>query len=421
MDDLALLGGTPEVRKPILGFNSIGNSERNAVTAVFDRLDPLSGFFGSPQPGFFGGYEIRKLEDEWKERFGSQYAISVNSATSGLIAAMGAIGIEPGDEVIVPPFTMSATAVAPLFYGGIPVFVDIESDYFCLDVQAVKLAITERTKAIIVVNLFGHPAQLGLLRELANKHGIYLIEDNAQAVLSEEDGLMSGHVGHIGVYSFNVHKHIQAGEGGMCVTADSELARRLQLIRNHGENAVEWLGVKSLDNIVGYNFRQTEIGAAIVRSQLMRIDDLVQRAEKISTRLSDELHDIPGITIPKVRAGCRHNYFMWTARFDVSKFGCTRERFAEALCAEGVPLSTGYVKPIYRLPIFRDRVAIGSKGFPFNITGQEYNNVTCPVTERMHEHEVIQFQPVSWDPDKEQVTQMIAAFHKVHEAVVTLL
>lgn len=415
MSELALLGGLPEVTIPISDWKSIGSMERLAVNKVFDRSEPLSGFYGSPQPGFFGGTEIRLLEEEWKERFGSKYAVSVNSASSGLIAAMGAIGISPGDEVIVPAYTMSATAVAPIFYGGIPVFVDIEKDYFCLDVEAVTDAITERTKAILVVNLFGHPAQLKKLRDIADQHSIYLVEDNAQAILAEEDGMMSGHVGHIGVYSFNVHKHIQAGEGGMCVTSDAELAQRLQLIRNHGENVVDWLDVKNISNIVGYNFRQTEIGAAILRSQLRRIDELVGRAENIAEKLSQGIKGLSGITVPKVRTGCRHNYFMWTARFDKVDFGCTREKFIEAIRAEGVPMTAGYVKPIYRLPIFSKGVAMGKNGYPFNITGQKYPDGLCPVTEKMHEQEVIQFQPVSWNPDEKQLVQIITAFHKVYE------
>ena len=420
MLDLALFGGVPEVSRPIKAFNSIGHLERLAVGKVFDRSEPLSGFFGSPQPGFFGGTEVLLLEEDWKERFGSHYAISVNSATSGLIAAMGAIGVSHGDEVIVPPYTMSATAVAPIFYGGIPVFVDIEKDYFCIDVDAVSKAITNRTKAIIAVNLFGHPAQLKQLRNLADQCGIYLIEDNAQAVSAEENGVMSGHIGHIGIYSFNVHKHIQSGEGGMCVTEDRELAKRLQLIRNHGENVVDWLDVKNISNIIGYNFRQTEIGAAIVRSQLRRIDELVGRAESIAEKLSQELRGLPGIIVPKIRDGCRHNFFMWTARFNTIDFGCTRERFAEAIRAEGVPLSTGYVKPIYRLPIFRESLATVKDGFQFNLTGQKYTDGICPVTEQMHEQEVIQFQPVSWDPDEKQLSQIITAFHKVYECSAKL-
>src|SRR4051812_291042 len=185
---LAIHGGAPAVSRPLKPFSGIGARERDAVLKFFDRGTPLSGFHGSAQPTFFGGPEVRAFEAAWCKRFGVTHAVSVNSATSALIAAMGAIGIGPGDEVITSPYTMTATAVAPLFYGGIPVFADIDADYFCLDIASVERAITPRTKAILAVNIFGHPAELKKMRALADARGLYLVEDNAQAVLAEEDG-----------------------------------------------------------------------------------------------------------------------------------------------------------------------------------------------------------------------------------------
>ena len=168
---LAIYGGSPAVRRPLKPFSGIGTRERNAVLGFFDRGTALSGFHGSAQPTFFGGPEVKAFEAAWCKRFGVAHAVSVNSATSALIAAMGAIGIGPGDEVITSPYTMTATAIAPLFYGGIPVFADIELDYFCLDIAAVERAITPRTRAILAVNIFGHPAELGKLRALADARG----------------------------------------------------------------------------------------------------------------------------------------------------------------------------------------------------------------------------------------------------------
>ena len=152
-EPLALLGGEPLIKKEPTPYQSMGSAEKEAVARVM-KSDCISGFYGSPGDKFLGGEMVREFESAWCERLGSRMAISVNSATSGLIAAVGAAGIGPGDEVIVPPYTMSATVVAPLFYGGIPVFADIEEDTFCMDPIAVQNAITPRTKAIIVVNLF---------------------------------------------------------------------------------------------------------------------------------------------------------------------------------------------------------------------------------------------------------------------------
>lgn len=417
---LAIAGGKPAVSRPLQPFNGIAAGERDAAVRVIER-GTLSGFYGSPQPRFFGGPEVQAFEQEWAARFGMTHAVSVNSATSGLIAAMGAVGIGPGDEVIVPPYTMSATAVAPLFYGGIPVFADIEPDQFCIDPDAVERAITPRTRAIIAVNLFGHPARLDRLRALADRHGLYLIEDNAQSALAVEDGgRLAGTVGHIGVFSLNVHKHIQTGEGGVCVTADDTLAARLKLIRNHGENAVEWVGVEDLSNIVGQNYRMPEIAAAMARVQLSRLDGLVERCERMASRLSAGLAGLAGITPPAVRPGCRHVYFMWTAAYDAERVGAPRAAFARALAAEGVPVAEGYVRPLYWLPLFQKRIALGREGFPFTLTDRTYPPGLCPVVEDMHINRVIQFQPVSWDADDAQIDMVIDAFHKVHRAVATL-
>lgn len=413
-EELAILGGPPAVRRPLKPFSGIGGREREAVLRFLDSGTPLSGFHGSPRPTFFGGPEVRAFESAWCERFGVKHAVGVNSATSALIAAMGAIGIGPGDEVIVPPYTMSATAMAPLFYGGIPVFADIEPRHFCLDPAAVERAITPATRAILTVNLFGHPAEITKLRALADKHGLYLVEDNAQSVLAEDNGRLAGTVGQIGIYSLNIHKHIQTGEGGVCVTNDPQLAQRLQLIRNHGENVVDWLKVEDLTNIVGVNIRMTELSAAVGQAQLGQIDELVGRAEAIAKRLTEGTSDLAGFTPPAVRIGCRHNYFMWSCKLDATLLGTTRSAFSRALTAEGVPNAEGYVEPIYMLPMFQKRIAIGKDGFPFTLRDRRYPKGLCPVAEAMYATYLLQFQPVSWDADREQVDMMIEAIRKVH-------
>jgi perosamine synthetase len=413
-EHLAICGGTPAVRRPLGAFRGIGSHERDAVARFFDQAGPLSGFHGSAQPTFFGGAEVRAFEAEWCRRFNVAHAISLNSATSALIAAMGAVGIGPGDEVITSPYTMTATAVAPLFYGGIPVFADIEPDHFCLDVAAVERAISPRSRAIIAVNIFGHPAELSKLRALADARGICLVEDNAQAVLAEEGSRLAGTIGHIGIYSLNIHKHIQTGEGGVCVTADADLAQRLQLIRNHGENVVDWLKVKDLTNIVGFNFRMTELSAAIGRAQLARIDELVARAENIAQRLTKGTTGLAGFTPPAVRPTCRHNYFMWSAKIDPALLGTSRASFSKALAAEGFPHAQGYVDPIYRLPMFQQRIAIGRDGFPFNLGTRTYPAGLCPVAEDMRDGQLLQFQPVSWEADDDQIDMLIESIRKVH-------
>ena len=414
MAQLALLGGTPVLDSELPPFNRIGESERRAVDAVM-KTGMLSGFVGAWVPEFAGGDAVQELEQRWSDMFGCRHTVSVNSATSGLIAAMGAIGLSPGDEVIVPPYTMSATAVAPLFYGGVPVFVDIEPDYFCLDPVKVEAAITPRTRAIIAVNLFGHPADLARLRALADAKGIYLIEDNAQGPLAREGALYAGTIGHIGVFSLNRHKHIQVGEGGMCTTNDKDLALRLQAIRNHGENVVDELGLHDVPNMVGFNFRLGEPSAAAGIAQLDRASEIIGERVVLAERLTAGCEGLEGIAPPAVREGCTHVYYVWSARFDTKTVGVSRATFAQALTAEGFPNGEGYIEPLYRLPLFRDRTGIGRDGWPFRQSNRTYPDGLCPVAEHMFEHEQFAFHVCSYDPTPAQLDGLMDALHKVYE------
>lgn len=410
---LALLGGSPVITAPFADYKSMGAAEEAAVQRVV-QSGCLSGFFGSPGPEFGGGPEVQAFEREWSERFGIEHTISVNSATSGLYAACGAIGLSPGDEVIVPPWTMSATVAAPIFYGGIPVFADIEDETFCIDPEQVEKQITDKTKAVICVNLFGHPAKLHDLRTLADRHGIYLIEDNAQSPLGSENGKPAGTIGHIGIYSLNFHKHIHTGEGGMCVTDNDDLATRLKLIRNHGENCTDMLDGGPITNMVGMNLRMTEMSAAVGRVQLSNADAHVEARERIAQRLTDGLQNLDGLSPPVTRDGCRHNFYVWMMKVDEALLGVSRSLFSDALAAEGFPHATGYVAPLYRLPLFRERIAIGRDGWPFTLTERTYDDIACPVTEEMHENKALLFEPCAYDLSDEDVDRMIETVKKVH-------
>jgi perosamine synthetase len=238
---LAVLGGEPVLRQPLSPFSGIGREEIESATRVLES-GVLSGFVGVPGERFLGGPVVRRLEDAWCERFGVRHAISVSSATAGLFAAMGAAGIRPGDEVIVPPYSMSATVMAPLGYGGIPVFADIEPDTFCLDLESVRSRISPRTKAILAVNLFGHSARLAELSAIAREHGLTLIEDNAQSPLATEDGRYCGTVGDIGVFSLNYHKHLHAGDGWPSACSSFAITARTRSKRWAWKTSPTWWG-----------------------------------------------------------------------------------------------------------------------------------------------------------------------------------
>jgi len=412
MSELALLGGRPAVDGPLRPFRAIGSRERELVNEVIDG-GLLSGFYGSWGEEFWGGPMVRRLEALWREALGAKHVVSVNSATSGLFAAAGAIGLSPGDEVICPPSTMSATAIAPMFYGAVPVFADIEDETFCLDPAAVEAAIGPRTRAIFAVNLFGHPARLAELRALADRRGIFLVEDNAQGPFASEDGRPAGTIGHIGVFSLNVHKHIQTGEGGLCVTGDDDLALRMQMIRNHGENVVRDVDVGDIANTLGLNFRMTELSAAVGVGQIERAQEIIDGRVAVAERLSATLAGLEGFAVPAVRQGCRHVYYVWTAKADPRRLGMSRDTLVRALQAEGVPAAGGYVAPLYRLPVFRKRRAIGRDGFPFQGSNRSYTDGLCPVAEQLHREGFVTYEICAHDPTDAQLDQIVAGVRKV--------
>ncbi len=413
MTELALLGGSPTISTPFKPFRTMGPGEVAAVQAVVES-DCLSGFYGSWGDEFLGGPKIKEFEAAWAKAFEVKHCVSVNSATSGLYAALGAVGLSPGDEVIVPPYTMSASAVGPLVYGGIPVFADIEPETFCLDIASVEANITEKTKAIVVVNLFGHPARLHDLRALADKHGIILIEDNAQGPFATENGKFAGTIGHIGVFSLNYHKHIHTGEGGMCVTEDDRLALRMQMIRNHAENIVEPTQHDDLSNMIGFNYRMTELSAAVGIVQLERAEELIGKRVHIAHRLTEGTQDLEGFTTPVVRPGTRHVYYVWTPKIDPAVLGVSREVMVKALAAEGVPIYQGYVRPLYLLPAFQKRMAIGRDHFPFTLTNRSYGKGLCPVAEEMHFTRLLAFETCAHDLTEADIDAIIAGIRKVH-------
>jgi dTDP-4-amino-4,6-dideoxygalactose transaminase len=413
MAELALLGGPRAVTSDLKLYRSVGQAERDAVNRVLDS-GCLSAFIGVWGPEFDGGPEVRRLEEAWAQYFNIKHAVSVNSATSGLYAAMGAVGVGPGDEVIVPPYSMSATVMAPLVYGGIPVFADIDEDTFCIDVKQVEKLITPKTKAIIAVNLYGHPARLKELRALADKHSLFLVEDNAQGPGAKEFDKFAGTIGHIGVFSLNYHKHIHSGEGGICTTDDDSLALRLRLIRNHGENAVAPAGMTDISNMIGFNYRLSELSAAVALAQLEHVDKHVEPRIEQAQALTRTLKGMDGLTPPVVRDGCHHVYYGWPMKVDAKKLGMSRKTVSAALKAEGFINAVGYVAPLYRLPIFQQRIAMGKDGFPFNLTERRYEGKLCSVVERMHEEELIAFPNCSYEITDAQTKQLCEALEKVY-------
>ena len=254
------------------------------------------------------------------------------------------------------------------------------------------------------------------LRKIADENDLILIEDNAQGPSATENDVYTGTIGHIGVFSLNYHKHIHCGEGGMCTTNDDNLALKIELIRNHGEACVEAAGVKDLSNTIGTNLRLTELSATVAYEQLKKSEKLVNDRVVLAMKLNEGLANIDGFQIPKVRNNCRHVYYMWQAKVDSKIIGISRDIFATALNAEGFPNFTGYVPPLYWLPVFQEKIAIGDKGFPFNLNPDiSYEKGLCPVAENFHLNESLGFDICDVSVTDDQLNLIVDAFQKVYE------
>ncbi len=434
MKRLAINGGEKYRTKPFPGYNTIGKEEEDAVLRVL-RSGKLSTYIGSWHNDFYGGIEVQSLEREWAEYFNVKHAISVNSATSGLYAAVGAIGIEPGDEVIVSSYTMSASATAILIYGGIPVFADIEEDYYCLDINSIRSKITSKTKAIMIVDIFGQPYNADEINALAKEYNLKIIEDTAQAPGVKYGEKYAGTLGDIGVFSLNYHKHIHSGEGGIIVTDDDELAFKMQLIRNHAEAVLSAKGYKNkeeLINMVGFNYRMTEIEAAIARVQLKKLTSLIDERKKNIIFLDEKLSSIPAINGTKIRENTSHAFYVHPLTFDSSSAnGIHRNTFIEAVKAElpntilredsPVLLSYGYTKPLYLFPIYQEKIAFGKSGYPFSLSSNtHYEKGLCPVTEDMYYNKLFLHEFMRPGMTREDMSDVVNAFEKVWDNISEL-
>ncbi|MBH0053578.1 DegT/DnrJ/EryC1/StrS family aminotransferase [Salinibacterium sp. SWN139] len=306
----------------------IGQDERDAVDRVMS-----SGMLAQ-------GPEVSAFETEFSAIVGGAQCVAVNSGTSALHMAFVAAGIGAGDEVIVPSFSFAATANAVALAGATPVFVDIERDYFSMDPAAVEAAITSRTKAIMPVHLYGHPALMVELSAIAATHDLLVFEDAAQAHAASVNGIPVGKWGIAGSFSFYPTKNMTSGEGGMITTSSDELARVARLLRNQGmERRYE-------NEVVGFNTRMTDIHASIGRVQLTKLAGWTAQRQANAAFFDEHLS---GVITPPVAAGSVHVYHQYTIRV----VDQDRDAFAAALAERGVGTGVYYPTPIHQLPSFK--------------------------------------------------------------------
>jgi dTDP-4-amino-4,6-dideoxygalactose transaminase len=368
MSRLAVDGGTPVRTKPFPAWPIYGEAEERLLLEVL-------------RSGKWGGVGRVKLE-EAEQRFAAlhdaKYAVSVSNGTVAISLALRAAGVRGGDEVIMPPYTFIATATSALMIGAIPVFVDVEADTLLLDPEKVEAAITPRTKAIIAVHIAGGPANMDRLKEIAAKHGLKLIEDAAQAVMAQWNGVGVGALGDAGTFSFQSSKNLNSGEGGMILTNDKELADMAWSVANVGRIRD---GAWYQHEHIGWNFRLTEFQAAVLLAQMTRLEEQTALREKNAALLGELIAGIDSVSAmrrdPRVT---RHAYHLYMFRVSKDVTGSAgKQEFIRRLAAEGIPVHAGYV------PLNRNRAVLSEIR---QLTGEERED-SCPVCEAACEDEVL--------------------------------
>lgn len=438
MEKLALLGGKPVRTKPFPSNVIVDASERKEILEVLKRRE-FSRFMGSPtediqkvlrlksaqaadyNPQYFtflGGRKVRQFERDFADQFHSDYAITVNSATSGLSTVLGAMGVEPGDEVITTCMSFNATATSVLAFNAIPVFCDVSPRNFCIDPARIEALITKRTKAILVVHLLGFAADMDRIMAIAKKHGLKVIEDCAQSPGTLYKGRPTGTIGDAGVFSLQETKNITTGEGGMILTDDAELAARCRMIRNHGESIPDdgWDDA-SLANLIGFNFRMTELTAALGVAQLKKLSRNNKERNANAAFLRKQLAGLPGLSISDAPEGTVCHIL--PLLYDESATGVPRVKIVHALRAEGIPVGTGYTRLMHENPLFRRRIAFGTKGFPFSLqNGSAAPNT--PIAEDLVRRKFLWFYHVNRPCGRREMTDVAAAFRKVFASLDAL-
>jgi perosamine synthetase len=387
---LALHGGTP-VRETLLPYGKqlIGEDDVQAVVDVL-RSDWLT-----------TGPKVAQFEEAFAEWIGAKYAVSFSSGTAALHGAAFAAGLKPGDEAITTPMTFAATANCLLYQGAHPVFADVCSDTLNIDPVEVAHRITTKTRAVLPVDYAGHPADLDPILELAEKHGLMVIEDACHALGAEYRGRKAGSIAHMAIFSFHPVKHLTTGEGGMVTTDRPAIAEALRRFRNHGissdarqrQTAGQWHYEMVL---LGFNYRLTDIACALGLSQLKKLEANLMRRREIAARYTEALRGMRGIAPLSVRSDVDPAWHLYPIRVDGARLNANRGELFRALRAENIGVNVHYI-PVHLHPYYRNQ---------FGYKGGEY-----PIAESAYEQLIS--LPMFHGMSNEDVEDVIAAVGKV--------
>ena len=377
---LAVNGGTP-VRKTLLpyGHQSIDERDIQAVVDVL-RSDWLT-----------TGPKVAEFEEAFAAYVGAKHAVSFSSGTAALHGAAFAAGLQSGDEAITTPMTFAATANCVLYQGATPVFADVTGDTLNLDPEQVASRITSKSRAILPVDYAGHPADLDPILQLADKHGVTVIEDASHALGAEYRGGRVGAISHMTVFSFHPVKHLPTGEGGMVTTDTHQFAEKLRRFRNHGissearqrQSAGQWYYEMVL---LGYNYRLTDIACALGMSQLQKMPANLARRREIAARYTSAFRCLPGAVAPKVRAEANPAWHLYPIRLDLEQLTVGRGEAFRALLAENIGVNVHYI-PVHLHPYYRERFSY--KGGEFPIAEDAYERlISLPMFHGMTDQDV---------------------------------
>jgi perosamine synthetase len=366
-----IAGGEPAKKTPFRKEKRYGEEE---LKELREALEQGTLFYAQ-------GKKVKQLESEFAKSLDMPYAVACSSGTAAVHTAMIAAGISPGDEVILTPITDMGSVIPILLQGAVPVFADVDPDTANSCPASVAAAVTPKTRAVLAVHLAGIPCDMDALTDLCRKKNLVLIEDCAQAFGCLYDGRPVGTFGAIGCFSFNEFKHISCGDGGIVVTRDSDIARRLRLSTDKGYNREPGVDARN-PTFLAANYRMTELQGAVALAQLPKLAGIVERRQKWAKGLTAGISGIPGLRLPRTPEKGVSSAWFYLMRVSREEFKADADEFAAALQAEGLPASAHYIgRCVYEYPLFLNHSAYAHAPHPF--AARDYAPGLCPAAEKL--------------------------------------
>lgn len=369
---LALEGGKPEISVPAPEVpRRWGVAEKACLDAMLEQASLF----------YWKGPQTELLVQRFQKHYPLSYVMPCSSGTAAIHIAVATVQLKPGEEVIVPSITDMGTVIGILYQQAVPVFADLEPHTYNLDPADVRRRITPKTRAIVAVHLTGNPCNVRALWELADEHGLVLIEDCAQAWGAKFEGKPVGMFGHIGCYSLNDFKHIGCGDGGIVASSDERFG---PLLQKYGDKAYDRVNGSKTPEFLAPNYRISELQSAVAAAQMEKMESIVNRRHALGMRLGSGIAGIPGVLPHEITPEAFSSFWFYLMRLDESAFTCDRAEFTKALCAEGVVASAGYIPlPLYQYDVFQNHNFFGGQ-WPVRdagLTTMDYRNVSCPQAE----------------------------------------